>query len=103
MIVIREKEFTEAIEHLLVAIKSTATDGKGLRIAMLLDPTKFGAAVLKLAGQMAYGETPYLLPHGSTVEDIPAGAFNAGDLTRFLTGDADVFRELGRTIKGEEN
>lgn len=81
MIVIREKEFMSAIEGLLIAIRSTVTDGNGLKVIIHLDPEKFGAAVLATAGMQSYGEVPYLLPDGA---DFPVMAFRPSDLTNFM-------------------
>ena len=87
MIVFREKEFTAAIEVVLRALKETATDGNGLRIALRLDPEKFAAAVLATAGMQSHGEIPYLLGEG---EKFPIKAFRPGDLTGFMRKSSEA-------------
>jgi hypothetical protein len=90
MIVIREKPFMSALDAMIAAIQSTATDGNGLKIVMEIDRDKFGAAILRAipgCGVSEFEPPPYLLADGKRVEDIPSNAFHPGDLTKLFVAN----------------
>lgn len=87
MIVVDEAEVSAAAERLIVALRKSATDGSGLKI-MARNQEQAMANVIAAAGYAMWGETPYLWDKSRPLSEIPATAFNVGDLKNFMSGSA---------------
>lgn len=63
MFYIAEKDIAEATD-MICAAAAKMRDGNGLKVSACPDPVKMFAGILKLVGDLTYGETPVCFHHG---------------------------------------